>query len=82
MFIKNFLAGVAVAVVSVIGFCSFTNQNISRNEIAEEVHVHAQGARCNGTVGCSCPGFSPITNGQVWQQSYCRHCGHAKSVHK
>ena len=45
-------------------------------------NVTAQGAHCNGTVGCSCPGFSPITNGDVWQQAYCRHCGHARRSHK
>ena len=41
-----------------------------------------QGTHCNGTVGCSCPGFAPITNGDVWQQAYCKHCGHKKSCHK
>ena len=42
----------------------------------------SQGTHCNGTVGCGCPGFSPITNGDVWQQGYCKHCGHKKSSHK
>lgn len=81
---KHFFAVAAVAVVSVIGLCSFTSQNNSNNEIAEEAHTHvyAQGARCNGTVGCGCSGFSPITNGDVWQQAYCKHCGHKRSVHK
>lgn len=79
---KHFFAVVAVAVVSVIGFCSFTNQNISSNEIVEDVHVHAQGTHCNGIVGCDCPGFSPITNGDVWQQAYCKHCRHKKFYHK
>ncbi len=41
-----------------------------------------EGTHCNGTVGCSCSGFDPITNGQVWQQAYCKHCGHKKSVHR
>lgn len=41
-----------------------------------------QGKHCNGTVGCNCPGFSPITNGEIWQREYCRHCGHKKSYHK
>lgn len=36
---------------------------------------------CTETVGCDCPGFDPITNGEVWQQSYCRHCGHKKRNH-
>lgn len=45
-------------------------------------HVAVQGKHCTGTVGCSCSGFSPITNGDVWQQAYCKHCGHKKSCHK
>lgn len=35
-----------------------------------------------GSVGCSCSMFSPITNGEVLQQAYCKHCGHKKSCHK
>ena len=45
-------------------------------------HVATQGTHCSGTVGCDCKGFSPITNGDVWQQAYCKHCGHKKSCHK
>lgn len=45
-------------------------------------HVAVQGRHCTGTVGCDCTGFSPITNGEVWQQAYCKHCGHKKSCHK
>lgn len=41
-----------------------------------------KGRHCTGTVGCDCPGFAPITNQEVWKQSYCKHCGHKKSVHK
>ena len=41
-----------------------------------------KGKHCSGTVGCSCPGFSPITNGTVYQQSICKNCKHAKSCHK
>ena len=41
-----------------------------------------KGKHCNGIVGCSCPGFSPITNAEVWKQEYCKHCGHKKSCHK
>ena len=81
---KSFIPGIAIAVVAVIGLCSFTSLNSTHDEIVIGVrtHVHAQGARCNGTVGCSCPGFSAITNGDVWQKAYCRHCGHKRSVHK
>ena len=57
---------------------------------AEQGHCHhdepteepCEGKHCNGTVGCDCPGFSPITNGEVWQQSYCKYCGHHKRYHK
>lgn len=45
-------------------------------------HVASQGARCTGTVGCDCSGFSPITNGDVWQQAYCKRCGHHRRCHK
>lgn len=80
---KHFFAVVAVAVVSVTGLCSFTSLSNSHNEITEEfsTHVHAQGAHCHGIVGCDCPGFSPITNGDIWQQAYCKHCGHKRSFH-
>ena len=44
--------------------------------------LNSHGAHCNGTVGCGCPGFSPITSGDVWQQSYCRHCSHHRRYHK
>ncbi len=52
------------------------------NHLLEATDASVQGTNCSGTVGCSCPGFSPITNGDVWQQSYCKHCNHKKSVHK
>lgn len=45
-------------------------------------NVSFKGKHCNGTVGCDCPGFDPITSGDLWEQSYCRHCSHKKSVHK
>lgn len=50
------------------------------NDIAS--HVTVEGAHCRGTVGCGCPGFAPITNGKVWQQAYCRYCGHGRGLHK
>lgn len=50
--------------------------------LPDALQLSMQGTHCNGTVGCNCPGFSPITNGDVWQQAYCRHCGHKKGVHK
>ena len=41
-----------------------------------------KGKHCTETVGCSCPGFSPIKDGEVWKQAYCKHCGHKQSNHK
>ena len=55
---------------------------VEQNELDVTTHVATQGTHCSGTVGCNCPGFSPITNGDVWQQAYCKHCGHKKSCHK
>ena len=48
----------------------------------EHTHIASQGKYCNGTVGCNCTGFSPITNGKEWQKEYCKLCGHKKSCHK
>ena len=50
--------------------------------MAGQSQVALQGTHCSGTVGCGCPGFAPITNGDVWQQAYCKHCGHKRSCHK
>ena len=40
------------------------------------------GKHCNGTVGCDCPGFEPKTDGKVWENSVCKHCGHLRTYHK
>ena len=45
-------------------------------------NVSFKGRHCSGTVGCNCPGFESITNGDVWQESFCKHCSHKKSTHK
>lgn len=50
------------------------------NHDALAIHMITQGKHCTGSVGCSCTGFSPITNEDVWQQSYCKHCGHKKKL--
>lgn len=41
-----------------------------------------KGRHCTYTVGCDCPGFEPITDGDVWEQSICKHCKHPKKYHK
>ena len=47
-----------------------------------ESNVSFKGKHCNGTVGCDCPGFSPIQHKEVWKQAYCKHCSHHRSSHK
>lgn len=44
--------------------------------------ISFRGKVCSGSVGCGCSGFDPIKNGDVWQEAYCKHCGHKKSCHK
>lgn len=53
-----------------------------KNHDAFSSNVAVQGKHCSGTVGCSCPGFSPITNGDIWQEAYCRHCSHHRRYHR
>lgn len=43
--------------------------------------ISFRGKHCSGSVGCDCPGFSPITDGAEWEKSYCKHCGHKRSSH-
>lgn len=59
---------------SVYWVCPMTDQSYG--------NISFRGKRCNGSVGCDCPGFEPITDGKEWQKSYCRHCNHKKSSHK
>ena len=73
-----------VTAIVIFGMSSFTKHTPAVADTDTETHVHssAQGTHCNGIVGCSCSGFSPITNGEVWQEAYCKNCGHKKSQHK
>lgn len=70
--------------VAALGLCSFASSNQEVSTVAVHTHSHAasQGKHCNGTVGCDCSGFSPITNGKEWQKSYCKNYEHMKSCHK
>lgn len=52
------------------------------NHDALAIHMITQGKHCTGSVGCSCTGFSPITNGDVWQQSIVNIADTKKSCHK
>ena len=40
-----------------------------------------KGKVCTGSVGCDCTKFVPITDGEVWEQNYCKECGHKRSEH-
>ncbi len=72
------LSSVVVALATVITLCSFT----ASNESEVDIQTSCQGKNCNGNVGCSCPGFSPITDEEVYRQAYCKHCGHHRNYHK
>ena len=59
----------AVMIAMVTSVTMFANSNKDgycvRNHDVIAINVAVQGPRCSGTVGCGCPGFSPITNGDV-----------------
>lgn len=82
---KNMFVVIAftVSVTACVSLSSFTTSK-HLNIDSSEIHTHAscQGKHCTYTVGCGCSGFSPITNGKVWEESYCKRCGHHKSYHK
>lgn len=45
-------------------------------------NVSFKGKCCDGSVGCSCTGFQPIKDGEVWEEEYCRKCGHHRRNHR
>ena len=73
-----------MAVSAVFALSSFICDDSSEVHVQTETGIASdvQGKHCTGTVGCSCSGFRPITDGQVWQESYCKNCGHHKRFHK
>lgn len=83
---KNLIVMVTLvaSMAAIMGLSSFTIGVQKGHGIASDVHTHVscQGKHCTYTVGCNCAGFSPKTNGDVWEQSYCKRCGHHKSYHK
>ena len=85
---KELKIKIACLVFLVIGIwiCYLAINNLSPSQEYDNdsggYNVSFKGSHCSGTVGCSCPGFDPITDGYVWQQSYCKHCNHKKSSHK
>ena len=81
---KIFIFSIMLAMATSVMVLANSNKEVScvHNHEAFATHMTLQGKRCTGSVGCSCSGFSPITNGEVWQQAYCKNCGHKKSCHK
>lgn len=86
MIMKKMIFGLTVVMIMVAAVATFANvvNDIKEGQgfFSETSHLATQGTHCSGTVGCGCTGFAPITNGDVWQQAYCRHCGHKRSVHR
>lgn len=78
------ISGVALATMCLIGLCSFVMDGRVENSALTELDTHTscEGKHCTYSVGCDCPGFSPITDGKEWQKAYCKHCKHKKSYHK
>ena len=79
-----FTFAMLMTMVAAISVSASTQSDVhsEQDHLSCATHVSVEGTHCDGTVGCSCPGFSPITNGEVWQRDYCRHCNHKRSVHK
>ena len=79
------IIGIATVLTMVASASVFANVHVSECDghmhEAATIHITSQGTHCRGTVGCNCPGFSPITSGDVCQQAYCKHCGHKRSFH-
>ncbi len=78
----GFVALLAMATSVTVLAKAHNNESAVCEHMSVTTQVTSQGTNCNGTVGCSCSGFSPITNGEVWQQAYCKHCGHHRRSHK
>ena len=71
----------AVALIATVSVVANAQKEADYEILHEMCNTHAEGKHCNYSVGCSCPGFSPITDGTVAQESYCKHCGHHKKYH-
>ena len=84
---KKLVLGLSMMVVAMIVSASVfaksgNGQNCLHEQVSLTTHVAMQDKHCTGTVGCSCSGFSPKTSGDVWEEVYCRKCGHHKKYHK
>lgn len=74
----------AVVLLAIAGTGIVLHHNAAENSTnaVEEAQLGASGKHCNGSVGCDCRGFKPITDGAEWQKSYCDRCGHHKRNHR
>ncbi|MGN1221441.1 MAG: hypothetical protein ACI4TU_10955 [Candidatus Cryptobacteroides sp.] len=77
------VSALVLTTAAIVALCSFTSvsRNLAEMEAAPTC-VDCQGDHCSGSVGCDCSGFKAITDGEVWQESYCKKCGHHKRYHK
>lgn len=73
---------VTIAVVAIGAFFALKPSPANINQVELDTQVNATGKKCNYPVGCSCSGFKPKTNGEVWEEAYCKNCGHHKKYHK
>lgn len=80
------IIGIAVTMALAASVAVFANAHDSNSTVQSHettaASFHMEGKHCNGTVGCSCSGFKPITNQEVWKKSYCKNCGHHKNCHR
>ncbi len=82
---KKMIIGIVAVLTTLVSASVFAN--VSKAELKESGHeneparIEMQGKHCRYTVGCSCPGFAPKTNGKEWERDYCRNCSHKKLFH-
>lgn len=85
---KKMIFTLAIVAMSAVGLCASASHVATASEgsvnasATTHMHVASEGKHCNGSVGCDCRGFRPITNGKEWQKSYCKDCGHHRSNHR
>ena len=79
---KTIITSLIVLALAVVGTIFAFKPGASSIAISEtDTQVNAEGKRCTYTVGCSCTGFKPITDGAEWEKAYCKRCGHHKKYH-
>ena len=89
----KFISILATTVICFL-FSSCNNGNIAKDmtgnisnavilqKDSKDKPISSQGKHCTYTVGCDCPGFSPITDEDVRHESICKRCRHHKRYHK